>query len=661
MSAAVRPEVELLSAPLARGRTGWLLHDPLRHRYFRIGRQALEALGHGGGDDGAVADFLVRNELCRSASAERSAELAARAARRREGWGRALMHRYLFLRVPLWRPDGFLRAALPFVRPLMTRGAAWTFVLLGLLALFLASRRWDVFAADLAQLLRWQGMALYAAALVVLKVCHELGHAFALHRFGGRVPTIGVAFVVLLPILYTDTSDAWRLSSARRRLAVDLAGVAVELAIAVLATLVWVFLPEGPGRTVAFTLAATSWTLSLAVNLNPFMRFDGYHVLADALDMPNLQERAFALARWRMREALFGVGAPPPEPFAPRMRRGLVLYAWATWAYRLVLFTGIALLIYHATFKALGLVLFAVEMAWFVGRPVWNEVRRWRELVCPRRPRAWLPLVPLGGVCILLAAPLDRAVLLPAVLENGRVHVLRAAEAASVGTIAAPDGPVAHGAALLHLRRPDAAKENAALLARTRALQLRSAHSIEGRDRILVTAGERDALARERRAALARDLRLRVHAPANGTLRWERGLRAGLHVAAGEPLGRVVSEGRRVHALASEDDRGRLGEKGTFVADLPGISAVPVRLRTRSHFPQATMDPPELDARHGGPVVAADGRPARPRFLVTFDAAPVALPPGRYRGTVRMAAEPRSYGGRALRRVWHVLVRESGF
>ena len=92
----------------------------------------------------------------------------------------------------------------------------------------------------------------------------------------------------------------------------------------------------------------------MPINLNPFMRFDGYYVLSDLLDVPNLQPRAFALGRWRMRELLFDLGDAAPEAMPTRLRRGMVLYAWLTWAYRLVLFIGIALLVYHPVFQAAG-------------------------------------------------------------------------------------------------------------------------------------------------------------------------------------------------------------------------------------------------------------------------------------------------------------------
>ncbi len=148
------------------------------------------------------------------------------------------------------------------------------------------------------------------------------------------------------------------------------AGVTVELVLACLATFAWPFLAEGPLKSLAFSIATVGWVLSLAINLNPLMRFDGYYLFADALGIDNLQSRAFSLGRWRMRELLFGLGAKPPEQFDKKTTRILVWFAWAVWIYRLILFTGIALLVYYMSFKILGLVLFAVEIIYFIAKPV---------------------------------------------------------------------------------------------------------------------------------------------------------------------------------------------------------------------------------------------------------------------------------------------------
>src|SRR5690606_41096448 len=104
--------------------------------------------------------------------------------------------------------------------------------------------------------------------------CHEFGHAFMAKRAGCRVQSMGLASMVLLPMLYTDVSDAWRVNDRRSRLLIGAGGVLAELLLAVIALLAWSLLPDGPARTAAFMLASATWITTLVINLNPFMRFD---------------------------------------------------------------------------------------------------------------------------------------------------------------------------------------------------------------------------------------------------------------------------------------------------------------------------------------------------------------------------------------------------
>jgi len=127
------------------------------------------------------------------------------------------------------------------------------------------------------------------------------------HFYIARVPVIGLAFLVMFPILYTDTTDAWRIQETRSRTLINGAGITVELCIAAISLLLWAFLPDGIFRSIAFFAATTSWAMSLFVNLNPWMRFDGYYLISDLLGVENMQKRGFEVGRWVMRKFLFGL------------------------------------------------------------------------------------------------------------------------------------------------------------------------------------------------------------------------------------------------------------------------------------------------------------------------------------------------------------------
>src|SRR5262249_46703461 len=268
---------------------------------------------------------------------------------------------------------------------------------------------------------------------------------------------MGVAFLVLWPVAYTDTNEVWKLADRRRRLAVAAAGVTTELVIAAWATLAWSLLPEGAPKAAAFLLATTTWIMTLAVNASPFMRFDGYFLLSDWLDMPNLHARAFALARWDLRERLFALGEAPPERFPRARHAGLIAFAWATWAYRLALFLGIAVLVYHFSVKALGIALFAVEIGWVVAPPVWSPPRpcRGRSAGTGGRRRARASAATGALALALVAVPWPVRVSSSGVLRPAEPFVVYAPEGAEVVALPAAEGAgVAAGEPLLRLASP---------------------------------------------------------------------------------------------------------------------------------------------------------------------------------------------------------------
>ena len=213
---------------------------------------------------------------------------------------------------------------------------AWAIGGIGLIGLYLVSRQWNTFVATALHFFTLRGLALYILCLASVKIFHELGHAYTAVRYGCRVPTIGMAMVVMVPMLYSDTSDAWKLTSRRQRAAIGAAGMVVECALAALAIFTWNFLEDGIARSLVFILATTSLMVGAAINLSPLMRFDGYYVLSDWLGIPNLQDRAFAFGRWQLRRLLFGLNRPMPEPVDATQRRFFICFAWGVWAYRFV-------------------------------------------------------------------------------------------------------------------------------------------------------------------------------------------------------------------------------------------------------------------------------------------------------------------------------------
>ena len=455
----LRQDLALHTGPrLRNGQPSWTLHDPAKHQYHQPDWLSFEVLAHRpqDGEHGPeaiaaaiaaettlqpevhdvlmVLDFLQRNELVHRPGAPSAAQ--------RHGAFKWLLHNDLFFRIPLLRPDALLGALLPLLGLVFSRAFLGLTALAGIAGLALVARQWESFQATLVDLLTPAGLASYALTLVGVKTLHELDHALVARRHGRRVPTMGLAFMVLWPVPDTDTNDAWRLADRWARLQIAAAGVATELLVAVWVTLAWAILPDGGTRQAAFLLATTTWVSTLLVNCSPFMRFDGYFVLSDWLEMPNLHQRSFALARWQLREWLFNLRAEPPEHVAPARRRDLVLFAFFVWAYRLTLFLGIALLVYGFFIKRVGIFLFAVEIIWFVLMPIAAEVKTWGRLwpVIRLRPRSGLSLVLLAAGLAALACPLPDRLGASGLLHTGTAQVVYAPAAGRIARLAVADG-----------------------------------------------------------------------------------------------------------------------------------------------------------------------------------------------------------------------------
>lgn len=701
----LRQELTLTpGAPTPDGAPTWMLHDPAANRFFQLGWPAFELLSRWSLDDPAVMLEAVNRETTLSVTLE-DFESLVRTLRQqhlfvatsaddtecmrrtvdanrltRSMW---LLKHYLLIRVPLWQPMPFLRR---FARlaAFAYRPSFWCVVAAcAVFGLFMVSRRWDEFVHTFYHYADWRSLAEIALALGLAKVLHEFGHAFTAHRYGCRVPTMGVALLVMVPVLYTDTTEAWKVPDRSRRLRIGAAGMLSEVALAAFATLAWSLLPDGPLRAGAFLLATTTWIATLAINASPFMRFDGYFLLSDWLDMPNLHERAFAFGRWRMREFLFGFRDARPEPCPRRRQRFLTAFAFVTWLYRLTVFFSIALVVYHAFFKALGIVLFCIEFGWFIARPFWREAHEcWRrrgELRwCPQTIRSAAFGVMLLGVVFL---PWHAGVSAPAVIGSSEEQGLYSPEASYVSADVAParDGQrVKAGDVLAVLVSPDLEH------------RLREAQAEEALVRWQVEQQPFDDRLRQEGAALkkrwqgtrenvdgltAQIAQLTLRAPFDGVVETAgEDLSAGEWLPRGERLFDVIGEGKagdriRGEAFVDEGEVARIaaGASATFVAKRVEAPALHCRVTGVDRVNLGTLDEPSVASQYGGPI-PAQLQPGS-RQLVPLHAiyrVRIGACEGAARlaqqvtGTATLGAAASSIAWRGVRVVLAVVQREAG-
>ena len=698
MLPALRPDLQLSAGtPGLDGSPSWTLADPLRGRYFKLGAPAMRLLRHWSLSDpqrvlnaanaepgmpltGQAIEELLRflrgHELVSAVDEEQRASYAPKAAAQRQGIWTQILHKYLFFRIPLWRPDAFLNRTWPWLerngRNLLRYGLPSVL----LLGLFLVMREWERFLSTFPHLLSLGGIAAFAITLGFAKLCHEFGHAYMAKRAGCRVPSMGVAFMVLLPMLYTDVSDAWRVQDRRTRLLIGAGGVLAELILACIALMAWSLLPEGAGRTAAFMLASATWITTLAININPLMRFDGYFLLSDLWGVDNLQSRGFALGRWHLREKLFGYGEPMPERWSPTLRRRLLCWSYASWIWRAALFFGIALAVYHLFFKVLGIFLMMVELVWFIGLPIWNECKHWWQHRDKAQPRKVLFLG--GGLAVLLAllvVPWRSGVEVPAMLEASRVSALHAPTAARIRELLVKDGEqVVQNQVLVTLESPDLEARMSIGRRQIEILQLQlrrqSGRSETAADSGILEQRLAEAVADYRGLAAQRE-RLVLRAPHDGTVRdLANNLAAGRWISTELPLAQIAEGGLRLRGYLAEADLWRVGPgtSGHFVADDPLRDSLPVTLEAVDANGVAFIDQEALISEHQGPIAVRrdEEKKAQPlqaqygaRFALDKHVSLTVSHP--LRGIVVLDGKGQSLLGSAWRRMAAIGVRESGF
>lgn len=301
--------------------------------------------------------------------------LYARFERRRRGEIRSRATGILFLRVPLLNPDMFLDRTARFVRPLFTRWAFAAWCLLMLAALALAASRWDDLRAPLLTMLSGDRLLLLWASLIGLKVVHELGHAYACKAFGGRVPEMGAFLMMFTPCAYVDATDSWSFPSRTKRIIVGLAGMYAESIVGAIALFVWAFTPESPLNSVAYQVVMLSTVVTVLFNLNPLMRYDGYYILSDLLNIPNLRARATGAFQALLRRAALGIRPDAPAP--RRLARTMVALGLAFSVYRMLLVLSISMLIASKIY-VVGL---AIGLAYVLNTLVRSGLRLVRYLV----------------------------------------------------------------------------------------------------------------------------------------------------------------------------------------------------------------------------------------------------------------------------------------
>ncbi len=536
---------------------------------------------------------------------------------------------FVYVQIPLWNPDAFLDKTVHLVRPLFSGWFAVLWVALMVLGGYVVVQRWTDLVAPLGGVLAEANLPLMWLTLVALKIAHEFGHAYACKHYGVHVPEMGMYLVVGTPCAYIDASAAWSLAKRRQRLVVGLAGMYVESLIALAALFVWAATGPSTLNAVAYNVMLLASVVTILFNMNPLMRYDGYYVLSDLLEVPNLGQRAAHYLSYLAKRFLLGLNHHP-RGMQTRPRALLLAYGIAAPLYKIFILLLIAALLASKLF-VVGLLLGVVYLLFVVGGALVKLVRYlwFAAETAPVRGRAvaWSGAALLGIPILLAAVPVRSGVRAPGAVRAAQETVVRAETPGFLQAVRVQPGEHVAADALLAELDNDVLRGalTEALVRLQGATVRRDAYQIdqpakarEEHEHVLAV-GEEVSRRREQVAALT------IRTPAGGrVVECVDPRETGRFVAAGTALARVVAGAWRVEVLLSEDDMSaaqpEIGQAVEFrAATTPGVvrpgtiqSIAPAGDRRVSHL--------SLTHAAGGAIVVApeSGEARQPYFVVTI-------------------------------------------
>lgn len=249
----------------------------------------------------------------------------------------------LFPRIPLWDPDRFLQRWMPVMRLVLSQigGLIWIGVVIAGVATVMSN--WQEFKDATSNSINPSNWFYLWLVFVSIKLIHELGHAFSCRRFGGECHELGIMFLVFIPTPYVDASSAWAFPNKWHRMFVGAAGMVFELFVASLCAFIWANTnPTHLINQLAFNAMLIASVTTILFNANPLLRYDGYYMLSDWLEIPNLQNKSTEYALGLIKRHIFRLKARSPLP-PPLQRAWLLVYSILSGIYRA--FVGVAIIL----------------------------------------------------------------------------------------------------------------------------------------------------------------------------------------------------------------------------------------------------------------------------------------------------------------------------
>lgn len=320
----------------------------------------------------ALCSWLVDNGLAsteKSSTSDRLNQLADQSAtKRRREWLNPLMVKF-----PLGNPDSVIRAAHSVAGWMFSQAAFVAWLIIVAVGGYFLFADWERLTSASSGVLSAENWIWLGMSWLGLKLVHEFAHGLVCRRYGGETREAGVLLLLFVPLPYVDVTSSWRFGSKWQRMYVAVAGMYAELFVAALTAIVWATTSSPMIQYHAFNVIVTAGFVTVLFNINPLMKFDGYYILSDLFEVPNLathgqQDLMHLARRWLL-------GNKTARPEWPEGRATLIrVYGIAAFCWRIMICVSLTLAA-ETLFHGAGIVLAIAAVALWVAVPLFKFVR----------------------------------------------------------------------------------------------------------------------------------------------------------------------------------------------------------------------------------------------------------------------------------------------
>ncbi|EPJ43997.1 MAG: hypothetical protein OFPI_40940 [Osedax symbiont Rs2] len=462
-----------------RGDWWYVLNDPYNNRFFRVPLYAYEFIAKlnyeqsvgqiwqtcleldpqstpGQEEVIQLLTQLHQNNLLHYDSSTDNAVLYQRQEKLRRKQMRAKLMGFMFMRIPLFDPDKFIRFILPALKPFFSVFGAllWIFVILAAGKVLIEN--FSNFTAQSSQVFSGENLLLLYLGMAFIKSLHELGHTIVCRYYGGEVRTLGVMLILFTPLPYMDATSSWSFRQRWQRAFVGAAGMIVEIFIAAIAVFVWANTGQGVVNSLAYNMIFVASVSTLLFNANPLLRFDGYYILSDLLDIPNLYQRSRSQLTFLIERYIYQCKNVTTHAYSLKESYQLAIYAILSIIYRIVVFVGIILFVADQ-YLILGLIMAVVSsILWLVLPPlkIFKYLASNNRIARRRKQAIVITSAFFVGLMLLLSlVPMPDRFRINGVIEakNSR-HLYTKVDGFVDRILVAPGTSVSRGTALIQLR-----------------------------------------------------------------------------------------------------------------------------------------------------------------------------------------------------------------